>query len=615
MLYTLCMNGKYDIFAELQNEIDDFGKGYYITGDPNDSGTGFADKGKKGERGGYYFSQPDLYESIDMACASKYKHGIKDAEGQRKTFINIVNFYRDVMKMKIIIKVSNYIFEPLSLDFTYPVFLMGRKFGIFAEEESYDDELQDRAHDLATYGSVVSKRCGDETERVPLRTLKNTQSAKSLWHAASTGGYVILEDDKHYNEMSEYPDWNLDGLKKSKSYTVYERYALVPKSLYENEAWKTNGGVLDKYDDDEEMVLCQAILIPDEPEKKSNRITKGKIVWMELVDEDSWPLDECHAERVDGRWAGKGEVEKQLENQIARNLNANLRRRGLLWAVKKIFYRNGVDSDDIPEQLLMEVKDGQLIYVGPNGQIGQVNTSNTHTAEFNQDDQAWKENSQQNAFAFNIATGENMPSGTSFSLGVVLDKAVSSHFTAVRNRFSNYLKRDFFNQLLDIFREEYAEEHTQQIGLGASDIENLKESMVTYHANERYFDKLAKRQKPNYDQIRAEVEEEMMRNPWLFVDVPADFYPNTHYYMRLNIDDDIGPDVETLKTIYQAMKADGDPRSEQVLRMIMAKQGKNLAFIAGKKPAPVAPVNPANPGAPASVPNAESVAPPAPMMA
>lgn len=581
---------RYDIFAELQKEIDDFDTGgYYITGEPK-SKTGYGDPGQKGKKGGYYYSQKDTLESIDMASASKYKKGIYDTEGQRKTFINVVNFYRDVMKMKIIIKVSNYIFEPRKLAYEWPVWSLKQEFSIFADEESYDDELQDRAHDLATYGSVVSKRASYCTERVPLRTLRNTQSAKSLYHAASTGGYVIIEDDKHYNEMSEYPDWDIEGLAKHKSFNTFERYALVPKSLYENEAWKENGGVVENVPDTEDWILVQAILIPDEQEqKKAGKFTSGRIVWMEMVDEDSWPLDECHTERIDGRWLGRGEIEKQLENQIARNLTANLRRRGLLWATKKIYQSS---DEEVQSQLLMEVKDGEVVYVKPNGTISQVNTQSQQLNEFTSDEASWKENSQQNAFAFNIATGENMPSGTSFSLGVVLDKAVSSHFTAVRNRFSNYLKRDFFNQLIEVFKEEYAEEHERPINMSSDDIEAFRDSVVTFHANERYFDALAKRKNPRMDQIRAQVEEELMKSPYVFLTIPDDFYENAIFYMKLNIDDDIGPDIQTLTTIYTTMEQKGDPRSEQVLRQILSKQGKSYTHIAGKKPAPVAPIAP-----------------------
>jgi hypothetical protein len=603
---------KFDIFAKLQEDVNDFDTGgYYITGEIK-SKTGLGDPGQKGKKGGYYYSQKDTLESIDMAGASKYKKGVYDAEGQRKTYLNIVNFYRDVMKMKIIIKVSNYIFEPRKLAYEWPVWSLKQEFGIFADEESYDDELQDRAHDLSTYGTVVSKRAAYCTERVPLRSLRCTQSAKSLWHAASTGGYVILEDDKHFNELSEYPDWDTEGLLSHKTYGVFEYYRLVPKSVYEN--WETNQGVVDNVPDTEPWVLVQAILIPDEVSEKAGKITSGKVVFMERVDEDSWPLDECHTERIDGRWLGRGEIEKQLENQIARNLTANLRRRGLLWATKKIYQSS---DEEVQSQLLMEVKDGEVVYVKPNGQISQVNTSSQQLNEFTSDEQSWKENSQQNSFAFNIATGENMPSGTSFSLGVVLDKAVSSHFTMVRNRFSNYLKRDFFNQLIEVFKEEYAEEHERPISMTSDDIEAFKDSVITFHANERYFDALAKRKNPNMEKIREEVMEEMVKSPYVFLKIPEDFYENAIFYMKLNIDDDIGPDIQTLTTIYTTMEGKQDPRAEQVLRLIMAKQGNSLTYIAGKKPEPVAPINPANPTAPtnpgASVPS--NIQPGAPAVA
>lgn len=582
---------KFDLFSKLQEDITDFDEGgYYITGQPK-SEVNYKNS-KKGEKGGYYFSQKDTLESIDLASASKYKKGLHDAEGQRKTFINIVNFYRDVMKMKININVSNYIFEPTSLDYTWPAWLMGRKFGIWAQEESYDDQIDEYGHDLATYGTTVCKRLKDCTERVPLRTLRNTPSAKSLMHAAMTGGYVIIEDDKHYNEMSDYKGWDLEGLSKQKSYQTFEYYTLVPKSLYENKAWKTNHGCLDTVPEDDDMISVQVVMIPEEKEKNDSRFSKGRIVWMEKVTEKSFPLEEAHAEKMDGRWLGRGEIEKQLENQIARNLTANLRRRGLLWAVKKIYQSN---DDEVQKNLVMEVADGEVIKVKKEGEIKKVDTSSSHTGEFQSDENAWKENSQQISFAFNIATGENMPSGTSFSLGVVLEKAVNDHFTMVRSTYSTFLKRCFFDQLLFVFRDEYAGAHTQQIPLAASDIENLKEAILVYHINERIFDRTVRRQKYDKDMIREELMEEMARNPYLFIDIPDNFYPDAHFYMKLNITDDIGPDVASLTSLYQAMVQNGDQRAEQVLRQIFSKQGKTLEVLAG---AAAKPVNPQNPNAP-----------------
>lgn len=612
------MNQKHDIFHELETEITDFDSGYYLAGE-NKTQDGY-DRNKKGEKGGYFFSQKETLESCDLAVASKYKKGIRDEEGQRKTFINIVAFYRDVMKMKININVANYIFEPRFEEATWPVWLMGRKFQTWAQEESYDDQIDEYGHSLATYGSTVSKKCAGGSERVPLRTMRNTQTAKSLWHAASSGGYVHIEDDKHYNEMKAYPAWNVEGLSKGKSYNTVERWALVPKKMLEDEAWRENGGVLENYDEaEDEMVTAYMVLIPGERAK--GKETPGTVLFMEEIDEENFQLEECHAEREDGRWLGKGEVEKQLENQIARNLTANLRRRGLLWAVKKIFQSS---DDEVANQLLMEVRDGEVLYVKPNGQISQVNTANQHNGDFSSDEEMWKENSQQRAFAFNIATGENLPSGTSFSLGVVLDRAVSSHFGMVRNTYSNFLKRSFFDQLMDLFIGEYSDEHTQQFPIGASDIENLEDQIIQFHKNVRIFSAMADRSnKPvaiDEDAIRQDILKEMALKPWLFVDIPEDFYDYAHAYMRLNIDDDIGPDVQTLTTLWQTYMQRGEiERADKILRKIMAKQGKNLSAIVGgdKKPAPVRPVNDQNPNpgtnnnaAPApAAPAAEAAAP------
>ena len=598
----------YDIFHLIEKEKTDFEEGYYIAGE-NKTDSGY-DKNKKGEKGGYYFNQKDVLESCDLAVASKYKKGIRDEEGQRKTFINIVAFYRDVMKMKININVSNYIFTPRFEEATWPVWLMGRKFRTWAQEESYDDQIDEYGHSIATYGTTVAKKCAGGSERVPLRTMRNTQSAKSLWHAASSGGYVHILDDKHYNEMKDYPEWNVEGLSKGKSYNCVERWALVPERMLEE--WRENGGILEDYDEDEDdMVPAYMIVIPETRQKGSDQ--KGTVLYMQRITKETFQLEEAHSEREDGRWLGKGEVEKQLENQIARNLTANLRRRGLLWAVKKIFQSS---DDEAPNQLMMEVKDGEVVYVKPNGQISQVNTSSQHLGEFASDEDMWSENSTQRAFAFNIATGENMPSGTSFSLGVVLERAVSTHFGMVRNSYSNFLRRSFFDQLMPLFIEEHSDAHTMELPVGASDIENLQDQIIMFHQNVRIFDKMADRSNRapeiDPDAIRSEILEEMSRSPWLFLDIPEDFYDYAHAYMVLNIDDDIGPDIQTLTTIWTQLRQDGDIEgANSVLKKIMAKQGKNYDAIVPRSRG-VKPVNPNRPGEVPSAPANNTAAAAAP---
>jgi len=127
--------------------------------------------------------------------------------------------------------------------------------------------------------------------------------------------------------------------------------------------------------------------------------------------------------------------------------------------------------------------------------------------------------------------------------------------------------------------------------------------MILYHTNERIYEMYASRKggMVNKDKIMSEVEQELLASPYAFATIPEHFYNNALYYMKLNIDDDIASDINDLTSVYQTMKQEGDPRSEQVLAQIMAKRGKSLAYIAGPKPTmtptPVAP----NESAPAPV--------------
>lgn len=586
----------FNIFGQTTDEIADFDqKGIYIVGKPKSENEKHS---SKGDRGGYYFSMRDVLESIDLACASKYKKGIYDEEGQRKAYLNIVNFFRDVMKMKININVANYIFEPRSLDFAWVVWLFDRMFKVWAAINNYDDQIDEYAHDLSTYGSTVAVRASHCTERVPLRTLRVTQTAKSLMDAALYGGYVLIEGEFHYNKMKVYPDWDLSRLNKQGTYSVFQRYALVPQGLVDK--WSTMTDLeISKYvpGADEEMVGAMAILVLEGADKEVG--IGSSLLYLEEIDEDSFPLEECHAEKVDGRWLGRGEVEKQLEAQLSRNLNANLRRRGILWGTKKVFYS---DDDSVQKNLVMEVQDGEVLNVKRGSSVAQVNTASQHSADFQNDDKIWDESARQNSFAFEVATGEALPSGTPFRLGVVLQQAVAQHYTLIRETFSNFLIRCYFHQLVPEFQKEYRTEHEVIVSMGESDIENLKDEIVTFHTNVRIWDAIMRDQQPNADEIRMAVQAEFAKNAYAFITVPDKYYKDAEYYMKLNLVDDIGPELADLTTLYQAMVQKGDPRSEAVLKMIFAKRGKNLDAILGPAPAQSTQVNTGGSDSPGDMP-------------
>ena len=570
----------YNIFAKLRENIEDYyDKGVFLVGKPSVKDR-FADPESRGRDGGYYYSQRLTLEAVDLACASKYRTGEIDSEGKVKTFLNIVNFHADVSINQIGVNTSNYILEPTNNDLRWAVFFMDKKFKEWSDENSYDDIIDELTDDYARKGSCVVKKIKNGVERVPLRTLRNSIKAKSLEWAARNGGYVVIENEMSYNMMKRYPNWKITGLDKTKTYNVFERYALIPRAVLNN--FK---GIEVKDEDWEDLICCQQILVPDTASfKHSNKDnSSGTIAFIEeIVDEiGEFPLEEAHYRKIDGRWLGEGEVEKQLQNQISRNFTANMRRRGILWGAKKIFQST---DDDVAKNLLIEVKDGAVLKVKQNGAVTQVNTASQHAGDYVADDNAVKENSQQISFSFDVASGGTMPSNTPFRLGAILEAAVSKYFKRKQDTLSNFLKRSFFDQLVPIFQKQMREKHTLRYSVSDEQYEDALKGMADVHANDIITREWLKSNFVTREFVQTKVEEELRKSPYIFWDIPDGFYKNIHCVMRLNINEPIGADIETLTSLYQSMMQKGDPRADRVLKAILSKKGQNIDAILGSMP-------------------------------
>lgn len=579
------MNKTFNLFSKLKENLNDYyNNGVYLIGKPSVKDS-LIDNEKRGRDGGYYYSQRLTLEAIDLACASKYRKGERDAEGKIKTFLNIVNFHADVSINQVGVNTSNYILEPTNDSQSWAVFFMDKKFKEYSDEHSYDDIIDELTDDYCRKGTCVVKKVKESVERVPLRTLRNSQKAKTLEDAARNGGYVIIENEMSYSKMKRYPKWKTTDLDKMKIHNVFEQMSLVPRAkLNEFKGLPVND------DNWEDMICCYQVLAPDlatfKKETKDEDVG-GKVLFMEeIIDAPGeFPLEEAHYKKIDGRWLGEGEVEKQLQNQISRNLTANLRRRSLMWAAKKIFQST---DDDVAKNLLMEVKDGEVLKVKPNGMVTQVNAQSQHLGDFTADENATKENSQQISFSFEAASGEAFASGTPFRLGAILENAVSKYFKRKQDTFSNFLKRSFFNQLIPIFQADMDDEHELRYNIADDQYEEALAGMVKVHKNAIISENWMKGNYVTEEEVTMQVEKELRKSPYIFWTIPENFYKEIHCNMRLNINEPIAADIETLTTIWDRLDQRGDPRAEKVLKAIFAKKGKNLDAVMGGATAPKA---------------------------
>jgi len=460
---------------------------------------------------------------------------------------------------------------------------LDRQFKNWVRDNNYGEVVDELIADFNKYGTCVSKKVGDTILRVPLRSLRNDQSAKSLMESVKGGVPVIEEHNYSFIEMQEYKNvWEIPDYFDGKR-CVYEMYSYVKKE----ELFACQGKDMGKYDGKgDEMVLTMAILMPSGKETYDKRKKyEERILFIEQI--DKLPYDEGHNERQDGRWLSVGEVEKQLENQIARNVTTNLRRRAMFHASRNIYQTQG---DVIAKNLVKEVQDGDVMQVGMNGALTRIDTSTRSLSDFSQDDQVWESNSEKQSFAFESATGEGFASGTPFRLGAMLSNSVMNYFDGKRDKLGFFLKETFYSKMIPIFQKR-SKDDILVLSQSEDGYNNIKALFTEMYTNNHYAqlvlspDYFDKESLSTIEQIKIEVENNIIKSPFIFVQIPKQVYKNAKYTIDLNLTNESRSpaDVESDTTLYSILAQNGDPRAEKVLERLLASRGKNINSIAGVK--------------------------------
>ena len=563
----------FNIYAQIQKELEDFQTNkVHIAGTKNKGDTiRYLEK----QNGGYNFSQWETLNLIDLYYNSKFESGDTDSEGQQKVFLNVCAFRSDVASKMVDLDTKNFTFIPEESASKWPAFFMAKEFRVWAKENYFGELLNDVVENYPKYGTVVLKKVGKTLERVPLKNLRNQQDAKDLRSAR----YVVeVHEDMSLEDMQAMEGWDTSNvsMKFGETATVYERYGRVPAKFYN----KAKG--IDEEVDENESYDC--LVISTLAQKKKGETPDGSVLFIEKIDER--PYLEVHWKKQDGRWLGIGEIENQFENQVSRNMIANLRRRALMWSAKKVFQS---PDETVAKNLVRDVKDGEVLRIAPNGNITQVDMSTHSSSDFSVAEQVWEKNSDQKSFTYEVATGEALPSGTPFRLGVLLSGATKSHFDFKRQKLGLFLKRVITDFVLPEFAKDTNKEHVIALFDSEEGIEILKSIKAEHESNEHIKNTLLEGKVPDVDAIKALVNQEVSKLDTLFVTIPQDFYKNAKYNITLTVtgeEIDTHAQIETLTNLYQTMVQKQDPRADKVLERIIALTGSNTGLLSGPSTAP-----------------------------
>lgn len=527
---------------------------------------------------GYYYNQHDTINIIDLYYNSVFENGQKDKLGQQKIFLNIGKFRTEVAAKQIDIDVKDFKFIPDDYADPWTAIFLQKDFKEWTKDSDFGELINCLGDNFPKYGSIVLKKVGRDVEHVPLQNLINEQTAECLDEAS----YVIETHPNMYlYEMKEMKNWNTDGLKMRYDETmdVYERYGHVPVSWLK----KVNGQTVQ--DGDSEKSVDAMVICGKNP--KVNKETKEGWHIFYAAEIKERPYREAHWNKQHGRWLGLGVMEDLIENQKAKNIIVNLQRRAISTSSKRLFQTTNIDSS--VKNLVSDIEDGSVIEVGANGDIREITMNQKTNGDFTSFMQEFDRNSDQKAFTYEVATGEAMPSGTPFRLGVVLSEATNAYFNKKREKFGLFLKKVIIDFMIPRFLREMGNKNrTIAMFTGENGFETLREAAKNFVRTETARVSLLSGNPVDALSIEQAVQPfESVQA--LFFDLPASYYNEAKFKFDLSItgeEIDVQSKRESLSTLYQLMNQKGDPRSERVLQRIMQLSGESIAQFGTAQMAP-----------------------------
>ena len=577
---------KFNLYSQINKELQSFYEEHIniAQGRSPEGSVRYLSKGNTG----YAFNQHETVTLIDLYFNSKFETGDRDAQGQQKLFLNVGKFRTEVASKQIDIDTKDFVFVPEDYADRIGAYLMQSEFNEYVKESYFGELINECVDSFPRYGSVVLKKVGKKLEFVPIQTLRNDQTAQSL----QVANYVIEEHaDMSIGEILDMQKkgWNTVGfvMPFNKTTTVYERYGHMPRGYYDYLKNQPSSGNQD------EVIDTVAICTIDQTPRSKKSLDSGFIFYVNEITER--PYREAHWQRQHGRWLGIGEMENQFENQIAKNILVNLQKNSLAWSSKHLYQST---DPNVAKNLITEVRDGDVLNVGPQGQITQIDMASRSGGEFQQMFNEWEKNSDQKSFTYEVATGAALPSGTPFRLGVVLSNSVNSHFQLKQEKLGIMLKKAVMDFLIPEFEKKSMNGDNVVVVHGDSPgFEVLRQAAIDYMQTEAIRASIFNGKLVDVNLIQ-QVISPMSVAQQLFIKRPKAFYTGLSYKFDLVItgeEMDLNKRITSLTTLFQVLVQKGDPRADVVLQRIMALSGENVSlYSAPTQPkAPSAPITPA----------------------
>jgi len=486
-----------NIYAKIQEEISSF-HGAELPQNPD-----------------YAPTQHDIVELIDLYWVDKFRDESEDSLGYKKSFYNIIEDPSITSSKSIDVDTKDIKFEAEDDQSYYPSWFLGKEFRAWARDKNFAKLLNDIVYAWPKYGTVVVKKVKGTIHLVPLQNLYCEPNVDLLKNST----YVIEKHDYTIDKLRTMP-WDKKKIEEAiKEYgenghvMVFERYGEVE----DGKNYHIVAGKRDKYTG----------------KKMSER---DETLFTEIVLHSAnidFPYKELHWDKLNGRWLGRGVVEKLFEAQIHVNRIANYKAHGLHWTSKHIY--NTRDSG-VPRNILTDVEDGDILI--SNDEVTPIRVEERNLPAYREEETRWDRLVDRRTFSYDVMRGERAPAGTPLGSSMLQSRQAGGFFELKREDLGIFLREIIKEWIIGEFLKEKRKKHSIMMSsFDEDELDKLYGLLFNARINKSYLNFIRKKGRIPTKQER-EAQKQILRaklKTFKSIEIPKGFYENINYKIRIVI--------------------------------------------------------------------------------
>jgi hypothetical protein len=516
---------------------------------------------------GFFFSQYQTIKKIHKYYNGHYSDGDYETINgitRKKVFWTIGKRRATIASKQIDIDTKDFLLIPENQATEWNVFLLEKELKAWltkkpkGKENRFSAILNQIADELPVYGSCVLRKTKEGSELIDLRYFFCEQSADNL----KKSRYKIIKHFMTPEELRKMDAWTntkeaIEKFAQSsfKSYEdagqlniqhgtpyveVYERYAEVPRSYFENDGVLVGDG--SESDDDfvygrfivagVDAVVGGSTVQPQAPNPNDAPHSPGIILFSEELSEDDDPFKEVHFRKTRGRWLGIGVIEDTFEDQRMVNKTKDQEDKAAELASLILFQ---TATDMVAKNILTDVDNGEILKAA--APINRLDNQNKALGEMQTLAKEYELHADRETFSADLLGGEAPPA--SATLGAVNQQTAMSAgvYDYKKENFGIFLT-DFIQDLVfPDLQKKIMSPHVLRFSGDMQEMAKLRERVVDGYLRQQILsgnfdiptDDEYKQMKQKYLQLYQKQGSQM------WIDIEKDFFKNLDYELSLEV--------------------------------------------------------------------------------